>query len=169
MLNLAKNSSELFKSSEIAEKRVELGTMNDDITPSLEDYRKAINFLLANSKSFKGFSKIIQAFRKNYYEFVINVLKYETQILPCYSGFASVQISPDGEIWPCCIRGDVMDDLRGNDYDFRKVWFYGTHSKRIRKSIKDKECHCPLANAAYTTMLHNWRTLFKVGIRAIKN
>ena len=154
--------------TEIAEKRVELGTMDEDITPGLEDYRRAINFLLHNSKSFKGFSKVIQAFRKHYYEFVINVLKHETQVLPCFSGFASVQISPDGEVWPCCIRGDVMDKLRDYNYNFRKVWFEGKNCKKIRTSIKKKECHCPLANAAYTTMFHNWKTLFKVGLRVLK-
>ncbi|MAG52815.1 MAG: radical SAM protein [Nanoarchaeota archaeon] len=155
--------------TEIAEKRVELGTLDEDITPSMEDYRKAINFLLANSKSFKGFSNVIQAFRKNYYQFVIDVLKHEKQILPCYSGFASAQISPDGEVWPCCIRGDVMGSLRENNYNFSKVWFDGPGSKRIRESIKNKECHCPLANAAYTTMLHHWKTMFKVGMRVVRS
>jgi MoaA/NifB/PqqE/SkfB family radical SAM enzyme len=155
--------------TEIAENRIELGTMNEDITPELKDYMRAINFLLSNSKSFKGFSKIIQAFRKHYYEFVIDFLKYETQVLPCYSGFASVQISPDGEIWPCCIRGDVMGRLRDKDYDFRKIWFGNEKAEKIRTSIKNKECHCPLANAAYTTMFHNWKTLFKVGLKVLKN
>ena len=155
--------------TEIAEKRIELGTMNEDITPSLEDYRRAIHFLKANTKSFKGFSKIIQAFRSNYYDFVIEVLKKETQVLPCFSGFASAQVSPDGEVWPCCIRGDTMGSLRDHNYNFKKIWFTSEKAKQIRQSIKNKECHCPLANAAYTTMFHNWKTLFKVGMKVIRS
>jgi len=154
--------------TEIAEKRIELGTMNEDITPSMEDYRRAINFLRFNTGKAKGFSKIIQAFRENYYQFVINVLKHEKQVLPCYSGFSSVQISPDGDIWPCCIRGDVMGGLRENNYNFKKVWFEGVNAKRIRESIKNKECYCPLANAAYTTMLNDWKTLFKIGLKVVR-
>jgi hypothetical protein len=42
------------------------------------------------------------------------------------------------------------------------VWF-SSEAERIRNSIRNKECHCPLANASYTNLLMNPRTLAKVG------
>jgi hypothetical protein len=55
-----------------------------------------------------------------------------------------------------------MANLRDVNYDFRKVWF-SDEAERIRASIRNKECHCPLANASYTNLLMNPRTLTKVG------
>ncbi len=140
--------------SEIAEERVELNTIGCDITPSLDQYTKAIDFLSDSiqRRDFSGVSKITQAFRLEYYELVKKTLRHRRQIIPCYAGVVSVQISPQGDIWPCCVRADVMGNLRENHYDFQKVW-RSRDATRIRKSIKNKECFCPLANASYTNIL----------------
>jgi hypothetical protein len=55
-----------------------------------------------------------------------------------------------------------MLNLRSVDYDFKRVWF-SKEADTIRASIKNKECHCPLANASYTNMLMHAPTLAKVG------
>jgi hypothetical protein len=57
-----------------------------------------------------------------------------------------------------------MANLRDVNYDFRKVWF-SDEAERIRTSIRNKECHCPLANASYTNLLMNPATLTKVGTK----
>ncbi|MFZ0389049.1 MAG: radical SAM protein, partial [Calditrichia bacterium] len=149
--------------TEIAEERVELGTIGEGITPTHEKYSKAIDFLRneMKSKKSKGVAKVAQAFRYEYYQLVKDILLQQTQVIPCFAGILSAQVSPDGEVWPCCIRGDSMGNLRENDYDFKKVWRSG-QAARIRKSIKNKECHCPLANASYTNMLASPSTLSKV-------
>jgi len=78
--------------TEIAEERIELDTMNADITPSLISYRSAIDFLIHRIKNgkFKGMNKITQAFRIEYYNLVKKILRDKTQVIPCYSGIASV-------------------------------------------------------------------------------
>jgi hypothetical protein len=87
-------------------------------------------------------------------------------VIPCYAGIASVQISPDGEVWSCCIKAKSMGNLRENGYNFKKI-FYNAKFEKERKSIKSKECYCPLANAAYTNMLMDIPTLFRVAKRLI--
>lgn len=149
--------------TEIAEERVELGTMGEDITPELSDYRPAIDYLINEMKNRKlsGLANMTRAFRLEYYELVKEYLKIKEQVIPCYAGIASAQISPDGDVWPCCIRADSMGNLRDNDYNFRKVW-QNTAGKSIRRSIKNRECACPLANASYTNLLVNPKSLVNI-------
>jgi hypothetical protein len=54
-----------------------------------------------------------------------------------------------------------MGNLRDHDYDFGSVWRTGK-ADQLRRSIKAGECHCPLANAAYTNMLTHPPTVTKV-------
>jgi MoaA/NifB/PqqE/SkfB family radical SAM enzyme len=155
--------------TEIAEERVELGTVGQKITPSLEDYSKAIDFLSGKIKAhqYNGISNITQAFRIQYYELVKKTLREKRQIIPCYAGFISGQIAPDGEVWACCIKAESMGNLRKVDYDFGKVWF-SENAQRIREPIRKKQCFCPLANASYTNMLVSYRTMVEV-LRDIAN
>ena len=149
--------------TEIAEERVELDTVNMDITPSAGDYEKIIDLLSQkiSQRKFKGLARVTEAFRLEYYCLVKEYLKKKVQPIPCFAGIASAQISADGEVWPCCIRADNLGNLRKHNYDFNKIWF-SEKAGQVRKSIKDKECACPLANAHYTNMLCHYRTLSKV-------
>ena len=154
--------------TEIAEERKELGTMGLPITPSYEEYSQSIDDLIERIKArrFKGVSKVTESFRLEYYDMVKKWLKRREQIFPCFAGVASCQISSWGEVWPCCIRGDKMGDLRAVDYDFKKAWF-NPEADAIRKSIKNRECECPLANASYTNMLMHVTSLAKAGMRVL--
>lgn len=149
--------------TEIAEIRTELDNKNLEVFPDEKEYAKAINFLLKKieNKPARGFSKITRALRINYYKMTKEVLRKKTQIIPCYAGFASGQISADGEIWSCCVRGESMGNLREENFSFPKIWF-GKKAEKIRKSIKNKECYCPLASASYTSMLMDPITLIKI-------
>ncbi|HHH41414.1 MAG TPA: radical SAM protein [Chloroflexi bacterium] len=149
--------------TEIAEERVELDTVGSGITPSLEAYSWAIDELVRRleRQSFRGIARITQAFRLEYYRLVKRFLAEETQVIPCYAGWASAQIYADGTVWPCCVRADGMGNLREVGYDFKKVWF-SPQADRIRRSIRNKECACPLANAAYTNMLMHPPTVARV-------
>ena len=64
------------------------------------------------------------------------------------------------------MRADDLGNLRDYDYDFSQIWF-GEKVKEVRRSIAAKECHCPLANASYTNMLHDIPTLTRVGFKVI--
>ncbi|NOX88777.1 MAG: radical SAM protein [Calditrichaeota bacterium] len=154
--------------TEIAEERVELGTMGEKITPNKEDYFSAIDFLIAEMKGkrLKGLANVARSFRIEYYQLVKRYLLKNEQIIPCYAGVASCQLSPDGDVWACCIRADSMGNLREHNYDFKKVW-NSEAARKIRKSIKNRECACPLANAGYTNLLLHSASLVKIASRLI--
>lgn len=155
--------------TEIAEERKELGTQGLAITPNYEEYSRVIDDLInrIQKRRFKGVAKITESFRVRYYQMVKEWLKERKQIIPCFAGVASCQISSWGEVWPCCIRGDKMGDLREVNYDFKKAW-WNKDAERIRHSIKNQECECPLANASYTNMLMHLPTLSNVGLRVLR-
>lgn len=146
--------------TEIAEQRVELLTEKADISPSLPDYSAAVDFITEDMKGWdmKGISKITRAFRSRYYALVKAILREKRMLLPCYAGYASCQIAPDGDVWACCIKTEIMGNLRQADYDFKKIWF-SERADEVRKNIKARQCFCPLANAGYTNMLFSLKTL----------
>ena len=156
--------------TEIAEQRVELGTVGLDIAPSLDRYSWAIEQLVQRleGRRFRSISKITEAFRVEYYKLVKRILAEKTQVIPCFAGWASVQIYANGEVWPCCIRADNLANLRDVDYDFKRIWF-SSEANRVRASIRNKECHCPLANASYTNMLMHLPTLARVGGKVVSS
>jgi MoaA/NifB/PqqE/SkfB family radical SAM enzyme len=150
--------------TEIAESRVELDTVGLPITPGAEKYAEAIDRLIAHVKArhFSGMARFTEAFRTEYYKLVKRILDEKNQVIDCYAGWASAQIYADGTVWPCCVRADDLGNLRDHDYDFKKIWF-GEKISEVRRSIAARECHCPLANASYTNMLHDLPTLARVG------
>ena len=147
---------------EIAEQRVELDTIGQDITPTPEDYRNIVKKYNAfvRARFDKGISRISQAFRNRYNQLVPKIFELKKQIIPCYSGWASAQIYCDGTVWPCCVRADDLGNLGSVNYDFKKIWF-GGKIQTLRKNIKAGECYCPLANASYTNILFHYPSLFK--------
>ena len=60
-----------------------------------------------------------------------------------------------------------MGNLRDTGYDFRRVW-ETTRADELRASIKRGECHCPLANAAYSSMLCDPPSLLRVARNFLK-
>ncbi len=151
--------------SEIAEERVELGTVGMNITPSIERYRPVIERLQDGMRNaeFDGVSRVTQAFRDQYYDLVKRVLVERRQVIPCLAGVASAQIAPNGDVWPCCVRAQSIGNLREHRYDFKATWT--THrAHELRRSIKDGECYCPLANASYTNMLCYTPTVARVAL-----
>jgi MoaA/NifB/PqqE/SkfB family radical SAM enzyme len=135
-------------------------TEKTDISPSSADYSAAVDFIIEDMKSWdmKGISKITRAFRTRYYGLVKDILRENRMFLPCYAGYVSCQIAPDGDVWACCIKAEVMGNLRETGYDFRKIWF-SEKAQKIRKGVKERNCFCPLANASYTNMLFSLKIL----------
>jgi MoaA/NifB/PqqE/SkfB family radical SAM enzyme len=156
--------------TEIAEPRIELDTVGLPITPPAREYREAIDRLLAwiRGKRFTGMARVTEAFRVEYYELVKRLLDEQDQVIPCYAGWASAQIYADGTVWPCCVRADDLGNLRQHGYDFKKIWF-GERIREVRRSVAARECHCPLANAAYTNMLHDGPTLVRIGRNLLRH
>jgi len=150
--------------TEVAEERVELGTVGSQITPSAQEYSKATRFLIQELQAnrVKGFARITWSFRAQYYLLAARILAEHRQVIPCYAGWASAHIAPNGDVWTCCTRAEPMGNLRESGYDFRKVWL-SPRAQALRRSIYRGECACPMANASYTNMLLHLPTLVKVG------
>jgi len=155
--------------TEIAEERNELETIGTDITPSVEEYGAAVDFLTRHLQkgSLNRVGKLTRAFRMEYYQMVKNILKEKRQIIPCYAGIASGQIAPDGDVWMCCVKAESAGNLRDNEYNLRKIW-YSENARAMRTRIKNGKCYCPLANASYTNMLHHTKTLWRVGWHLVR-
>ena len=155
--------------NEIAEQRSELFTVNEPITPTAEEYEKAINYFSSvirkDLKSKRKLSRYTQAFRLVYYDLVVRTIREKRQVLPCYAGISNAHINPYGEVWPCCILGynKPMGNLRDAevDYDFKKVW-YSKQANDVRKYIREGNCYCPMANQAYSNILCCFTTMLKV-------
>jgi len=152
---------------EIAEHRSELFNLKEDIAPDVPSYENAIWNLRQRVKgdylNKNGVLKLIQAFRLEYYNLVVGELKQKRQVIPCYAGFASCQISPYGDVWPCCILAyeASMGNLRECEYEFTRIWC-SEKADAIRKKIKAGLCYCPMANVHYTNMLCHMPTMLRV-------
>lgn len=150
--------------TEIAEERVELKTMGVSITPEADQYAKAADFLVSEMRKERKknrMGRLVESFRLEYYELVKQILLRKEQVIPCYAGWASAQIAPDGNVWGCCIRAESVGGLRANGYNFPEIWF-SEEANKFRRSVFRKECYCPLANASYTNMLMSGRSLTRV-------
>jgi MoaA/NifB/PqqE/SkfB family radical SAM enzyme len=150
--------------TEIAEQRAELRTLGKDIAPTPEAYAGAIDHLKAAMRQKpprRMAARLVYALRLEYYELVKRTLKEHTQVIPCYAGWASAHLAPDGEVWGCAVRAESIGNVRDHDYDFGRVWF-SERADRFRDSVRAKECACPLASAAYTNMLFSPASLMRV-------
>lgn len=156
---------------EIAENRSELFNTKDDIIPDVPSYESTIEELRQRVKKDyldkSGIPSLIQAFRLEYYNLAVEELKQKRQVIPCYAGFASCQISAYGDVWPCCVLAydASFGNLREVDYDFKTVWL-SERATKVRKMIKAGYCYCPMANVHYTNMLCSMKTMLKVAYNA---
>lgn len=149
--------------TEVAEERVELATIGWNITPEPDDYAPIADFLSqqARQQPVSGIARVTQAFRAEYYQLAKRILYERRQVIPCYAGWASAHIAPNGDIWSCCIRAEPVGNLRQHNYDIRPIWF-GERMTVLRRSIYAGECACPMANASYANMVLHPITIAKV-------
>jgi len=151
--------------AEVAENRVELKTMHKDITPDPADFRRAVahlgNTIRAN-RSGHPVARLVESLRLEYYELAARILEEKRQVIDCYAGWASAHLAPDGHVWGCCVRAESMGNVRDHGYDFGVVWL-GAEAAAFRKSVRAHACACPLANASYTNLLLDPRSLLRVG------
>ena len=151
--------------TEVAEERVELDTVGLGITPLARDYAPIADMLSnhARSSPARGFARVTQSFRARYYQMAKRTLIEQRQIIPCFAGWASGHIAPNGDVWSCCIRAEPVGNIRKTNYDLKPIWFEQIGSmKSLRRSISHGDCACPMANASYANMLLHPPTLMQV-------
>jgi len=150
--------------TEVAENRVELKTMDKHITPTADEYERAVAHLketVRQHRSRSPVARLVQSLRLEYYDLATRILAEKRQVIDCYAGWASAHLAPDGNLWGCCTRAESMGNLRDYGYDFRTVW-RGPAANAFRESVKNHECACPLANASYTNLLLDAPSLARV-------
>ena len=149
--------------TEIAEERQEMLNFGKGIVPDSLAYRSAIDFLLhrIKNKNYTGINKLTQALRIEYYSLVKKILRNNSRVINCYAGIASCQIAPNGDVWFCCMKAKVVDNLKKSNYNFKSIWF-SNRARDMRREIKKQKCFCPMANASYTNMLLSSKTMMKV-------
>jgi len=149
--------------AEVAEERRELLTVGAGITPDPDDFDAAVGHLSRRLREFRahGIARLTRAIRLTYYDLARETLRRKTQVIPCYAAVASTQIAAEGTVWGCCVKARPLGNLRETGYDFRAIWT-GAAARDERRAIRAKECHCPLANAAYTSILHDVGSLGRV-------
>jgi len=150
--------------AEPAEEREELQTMNTGITPAPADFDIAIGHLEKRLRRQRddGLSALTRAIRLVYYRFARASLHRREQVIPCYAAIASAHIAATGDVWGCCTRARPLGNMRASGFDFDAVW-RSPAARAERRAIANRECACPLANAAYTSILVNPRALLAVG------
>ena len=153
--------------NEIAEQREEFFNIGDPITPGGDIYEQLMErFKRKISKNIhkkKRLARITESFRLVYYDLVGDIMRQETQTIPCFGGISNVHLNYNGELWPCCVLGykQPMGNLRQNGYEFKSIW-HSKKAKQVRTYIKDKKCWCPLANQAYSNILCHPPSMLKV-------
>ncbi len=142
---------------EIAEESKELFNIKENFVPNKSISIKMLDKYIGHiNNSKKPILKFKNFFRKRYYLTVKKILLRNKEIIPCFAGIASIQISPNGKVWQCCTRNDIIGDLRKENYNFKKI-FFGEKSDKIRKKIKEEHCFCTHSNPYYTNTLCSLR------------
>ncbi len=152
--------------NEVAEQRAEFFNIGDPITPDAETYQRLMKGFARkieeNIATKSAYTKLTEAQRVVYYDIAGRILEEQRQVIPCYAGVSNVHINYDGGVWPCCVLGydKQMGSLREFNYDFQKLW-YSPQAEAVRRSIKNKECACPLANQSFSNILLHTPSLLK--------
>ena len=158
--------------NEVAEEREEFYNLGSGITPNEDSYRKIMltfkENVRAGMKDMKLLSRITTAMRIVYYDLASDILRENKQVIPCYAGILNVHVNSDGGIWPCAVLAyNGQMGTIGDNSDFLEIW-NSKEAGKIRKSISNGDCACPLANQAYSNIIMDPRSLLKTIWIAIK-
>lgn len=144
--------------SELAEVRTELANQDTEVTPSPDEYERAIRqFKRQTIESLRGkrlYTRILESMRLVYYDLAVRTLREQRQVIPCFAGISNAHLDPYGNLWPCCtMAGDAsFGNVREAGCEFFSVW-HSEQAEQVRLSIRRGECHCPLANQAYSNIV----------------
>ena len=113
---------------------------------SMIKYKKIVNQIInSENENIRGFDClfhwIIKKRRKVFYDVIYNTYVNRKRFLNCTAGTYNAIIDEEGNVYPCESLYRKMGSLRGNNYNFKKVWF-NEESQKIRKFIEKGECYC---------------------------
>ncbi len=79
------------------------------------------------------------------------------QLLPCYSGWSSVWVAPNWDIFPCISRENFkIGNLKEVDFKIKELW----NNDKIKEHRKyAKNCYCPSDCEVINSMRYDWKCL----------
>jgi len=127
-----------------------------NIVPPEEYYinflRTSLSFKKNNKKALLG--RAAYSLRRNYYLLTEEILSLGGNVIPCFAGFASAYIFPDGKVWACSTRNRLMGDLKVYKFDFNKLW-WSKNARVARRNIRQERCFCLQVNTNYLNLIHS--------------
>jgi len=142
---------------EVAENRAKLYNFDLQITPELNDYQKALSFLISSLSNLKrkDAPELVRKLRIQFYRYLMS-----NQNVSNYEGIASAYIMSNGEVWLSYSKRFVAGNLRDVNYDFKNIWF-DEKSEQYRK-IMNNGYSTSAVNAFYTNFICNPKNVFKL-------
>ncbi len=114
-------------------------------------------------KEYTGFifSRINSAKNVVRREMITEFLKNGRCYIPCYAGKINAVIYPDGEVYPCELLDEKIDNIRNYKLDMKKLWT-SEQANKIRKKIEKKQCFCTHECFLTTNILYNLKLYPKI-------
>jgi len=125
---------------------------------NLNEFARVAEILGKEARSENNFYKRIII--PIYHKLSLDILKNKKQVVPCrISAFYPV-IDALGNVYPCENRKKI-GNLRELNYDIVKIW-RSDKAKKIRKSIRKKECYCAHSCYQIPNMYLSPKMIFKI-------
>jgi len=143
---------------EIAENREEMGNESWAITPSPDEYARAVRpFAAALTRTIEradAMGALKAALRMRMIPLTLRWLRTGAGPLRCYAGSTNAHVGPRGGLWACAVqaRKNRMAGMREMGMDMRRAWS-SPGARSVRERIRRGECSCPLANQMYANIL----------------
>jgi len=97
----------------------------------------------------------------------IRVLRENRLVTPCFAGTINAVMHANGDVFPCEILELKMGNVKGFDYDFKKLWF-SADAKRVKKRIAEMKCFCTHGCNMLPNVIFNPRYYPGILLRLIK-
>lgn len=126
----------------------------------MDRYWRAIGMLETNLKTgsspvyrFKGAGiKAAQDILQR--RFIHRTMEERRSVIPCYAGRLNLVVTENGDVYPCEILKTSLGNIREYGGDIRKV-IASDRSRKIIRSIKNRECFCTHECYFMTNILFN--------------
>lgn len=120
---------------------------------NIELYRELMEKVNSETKG-----ELLKSVKEVMSEISIKTFKENKYLLPCYACRTNAVLYANGDVFPCELLQKKVGNIRGFDYDFKKLW-RSENAKEIRAWIKDKKCFCLhgcnlLYNIAYNPVFY---------------
>lgn len=95
------------------------------------------------------------------YNIILDTVKYNQYVTPCYAGYLNAVMYENGDIFVCELLDKKIGNVRDVDFNFNRLW-HSREIKEVRKFIRETNCFCTHECFLTTSVLFNPKQLTKV-------